>query len=283
MLSSTKLEEHHASRADVAWISKQLTNEYLLRLQEAQKAGKEGEIDGFYHNIRVIVENWEDIRLFRKANKRRNIGFVLYSKRDRSNTNCEILWIHPDHRGMGYGSSFVRELHFRKLCLGGTVRFINSVPESVGFWRRLGYSACGYMDRAHRMVCVLKPEDYRVLSGYVEVIKISRPGGGDAKDCFFEKGRDGPNLLAEMQKRHACKDGLGGRAIEFSSGAQLRFGRDHFIVKEFALGDLLRVLKDLKDFGYACHFAAESSSFRYVGGDDFGEIDSDNESETTQE
>jgi len=276
-----ELLESVSSREDLKWVSKSLTWEWCdleskRRDWEAKRRHRKtsDERDGygsdfdeddppstgcFYRNLNSIIEHVDNLRILRRADAEdlaERVGFVLYRNRETSETECEMLWIHPDQRGQGYGAQFVRDLHFRVLCTGGRVRIIRAMDTTLDFWKKLSYRevepASFFADT--RMVAVLRPEEYVVDSGFINVAHKT--------GCLFNRATHDKNLLSELQKRHECHELLRSEGgVEFAHGGQLRYGEDTFVVRHFNLSDLLTVLQDLDHAGWACHFVYRRAEY----------------------
>ncbi|KAJ3026715.1 hypothetical protein HDV00_011645 [Rhizophlyctis rosea] len=115
------LNESPPSHEDIAWISRELTQEWADLSEEKKKylrrhmwtLGKDQESEGgtedeapstcVVRNLNIIVERLPQVRILRDT-KGTRIGFVLYADRDVSETRCDMLWTHPSHRRQGYGT-----------------------------------------------------------------------------------------------------------------------------------------------------------------------------------
>jgi len=270
------MEEKAPSHDDLAWVSRELQSEHLdleadrrdweTRQQEKGDNGVEDNgvedeppnVGCFYHNMGIITKHVANLRILRIKGMPdgERVGFVLYRDRETSDTTCDMLWIHPEHRDQGYATQFIREIHFRVLCAGGSVRYIHAVKGTEDFWARLGYRVISRLGSSGdvRMITVLSPEDYTVVRGWMEV--------GRETGTTFDKDTDGPELLAALQKSHTCEELLrteGG--IQFPDGGQIRYRGDHFVIKEMKLGQLLKVILDMRRAGLHSNFRYRESEY----------------------
>lgn len=277
-ITAMRLEEGQPSQDDLKWVSTQLTREWCKLEEQRRKWEKEKRDPSartaifdedeppstgcFYRNLNTIMEHVDDLRILHAPvsgfQRSERIGFVLYSDREISETDCAMLWIHPDHRDLGYGSKFVRDVHFRVLCTGGRVRSIRVADGTEEYWKKFGYQVItwgGPFSSVH-MVAILRPAEYVIEYGTVTVAqKTGR---------LFDASTDGPALLEQLQTNHECKrlDRCEG-GIQFDHGGQVRYGEGVFTVKRFKLSDLLAILGDLDRAGLACHFKYRRSDYSH--------------------
>lgn len=246
------LTEHIVSFDDLTWLIQNLDDE---KVELVQATGVQS-IPCFFHQIPAVTEGLKDVRILRSTiHPVGRVGFVQYSDREASDTQCTLLWIHPDRRGRGYGTHFLRLLHYRTLCGGGNLRRVSVNAENVDFYEGLGYviSPENLKDSANEpvsMCAVLSAKRYIIKDGSLIMTHCS----GET----FIKSRDKAVLHGILSATLKSTDlTLSEGGIEWhENGAQLRFPPDntdqqYFEIWDFLLHDLIKVTSILQTKGWA--------------------------------